>query len=93
MVLVISREEIQDYEDGLFYGVLISSKNHFPDLTIPIMPEWLNKPLSKQSYFITHLVQQFNVEDVMGSYNTYLRAQYFENIIEKIVNNIVWNQE
>ena len=93
MVLVISREEIQDYEDGLFYGVLISSKNHFPELTIPIKPEWLNKPLSKQSYFITHLVQQFNIEDVMGSYNIYLRAQYFETIIDTIVNNLVWNQE
>lgn len=90
MVLVLSREELQDYEDGMFYGVLISSKNHFPELTIPIKTEWLNKPLSKNSYFITHLVQQFNTDEVLNSYNIYLRSNYFEPIVEKIVHNIVW---
>ena len=90
MVLVLSREELQDYEDGMFYGVLISSKNYYPELTIPIKSEWLNKSLSKESYFITHLVQQFNVEEVINSYNLYLRFQYFEMIVNKIVDNIVW---
>lgn len=28
--LVISREDLQDYEDGLFYAVLVSTKNHYP---------------------------------------------------------------
>lgn len=93
MVLVISREELQDYEDGMFYGVLISSKNHFPELTIPIKSEWLSKPLSKQSYFITHLIQQFNVDEVMGSYNLFLKANYFETIIDTIVENIVWRRD
>lgn len=93
MVLVLSREELQDYEDGMFYGVLISSKNHYPDLTIPIRPEWLNKPLSKSSYFITHLVQQFNVDEVMNSYNLYLKSTYFESIVNQIVDNIIWKRD
>lgn len=88
MVLVLSREEIQEYEDGLFYGVLISSKNHFPELTIKIDNAWLNKLLSKQSYFITHIVQQFNVDDVMNRYNNYIKKQYFETIVRQIVKNI-----
>lgn len=93
MILVLSREELQDYEDGMFYGVLISSKNHYPELTIPIKAEWLNKPLSKDSYFITHLVQQFNVDEVMGSYNLFLKAAFFEGIVNQIVDNIIWKEE
>lgn len=90
MVLVLSREELQDYEDGMFYGVLISSKNYFPELTIEIQPQWLNKPLSKKSFFVTHLIQQFNVDEVMTKYNMYIRAEYFESIVDRIVRNIVW---
>lgn len=93
MVLVLSRDEIQEYEDGMFYGVLISSKNHIPELTIEIQPEWLNKPLSKTSFFVTHLIQQFNVSEVMTSYNMFLRERYFESIVDRIVKNIVWEED
>lgn len=37
--LVISRDELQEDEDGMFYAVLISSKNHIPEYTIPIQNE------------------------------------------------------
>ena len=38
--LVISCDELQNIEPGLFYAVLISTKNHYPELTIPIQKEW-----------------------------------------------------
>lgn len=88
MALVISCDELQEYEDGLFYAVLISSKNHFPELTLPIQNEWLNKPLSKKSYFITHIVKDFNVDDVMARYNNYIKHDYFDGILKTIVKNI-----
>lgn len=88
MALVLSTEDIQENEDGLFYAVLISSKNHFPEYTIPIQQEWLNKPLSKQSYFITHIVKDFNVDDVMARYNNYVKSVYFDKIVRRIVKNI-----
>lgn len=34
--LVISCDELQNVEPGLFYAVLVSTKNHHPELTIPI---------------------------------------------------------
>lgn len=37
--LVISCDDLQTVEPGLFYAVLISSKNHIPELTIPIKSE------------------------------------------------------
>ncbi len=89
MALVLSRDELQDYEEGMFYAVLISSKNHYPELTLPIQAEWLSKPLSKQSYFITHIVKDFYVEDVINRYNNYIKDDFFEMVVRKIVDNIV----
>lgn len=88
MALVLSTKDIQDIEDGLFYAVLISSKNHFPEYTIQIDNDWLNKPLSKKSFFITHIVKDFNVDDVMARYNNYIKKDVFENIVKRIVKNI-----
>ena len=88
MALVLSADDIQEYEDGLFYAVLISSKNHFPELTIPIQKEWISKPLSKQSYFVTHIVKDFNVEDVISRYNNFIKAEYFPTIVKQIAENI-----
>lgn len=87
--LIISRDEIQDYEDGLFYAVLISSKNHYPELTIPIKNEWLQKPLSKNSYFVTHIIAPFTVEQVMNRYNNFIKSAYFDSLIDSIIANVI----
>ena len=71
--LVISCDELQNIEPGLFYAVLISTKNHYPELTIPIQNEWLSTPLLQQSFFVTHIVSQFKVEDVYVHRNCFLR--------------------
>ena len=87
--LIISRDDIQDYEDGLFYAVLISSKNHYPELTIPIKNELLHKPLSKKSYFVTHIIAPFTADQVMNRYNNFIKSAYFEPLIDNIVSNVV----
>ena len=87
--LIIFRDNIQDYEDGLFYAGLISSKNHSPELTIPIKNEWLHKPLSKKSYFVTHIIAPFTADQVMNRYNNFIKSAYFEPLIDNIVSNVV----
>ena len=87
--LVISRDELQLDEDGMFYAVLISTKNYHSEYTIKIQDEWLNKPMGKQSYFITHLVNVFNVDDVISRNNTFVKKVYFEKVIDKIIENII----
>ena len=87
--LVISCDELQNVEPGLFYAVLISTKNHHPELTIPIKSEWLSSPLSQKSYFVTHIVSQFNTDDVFAHRNCFLRQPYFDHVIDRIVANIV----
>lgn len=86
--LVLSPNELQDYEDGMFYAVLISSKNHFPELTMEIKNEWLNKPLSKHSFFVTHIVSIFTVEEVMTRYNNYIKSNYFDAVLRKIIHSM-----
>ena len=76
-------------EDGMFYAVLISTKNYHSEYTIKIQDEWLNKPMGKQSYFITHLVNVFNVDDVIRRNNRFLKKIYFEKVIDRIIENII----
>ena len=87
--LVISCDDLQIVEPGLFYAVLVSSKNIIPELTIPIQSKWLSTPLPKASYFVTHIVNSFNVEDVVSRHNCFLRQPYFDQVVEKIIANIV----
>jgi hypothetical protein len=39
MALVLSTDKLQDAEDGMFYAVLISSKNLNPEFTMEIKNE------------------------------------------------------
>lgn len=87
--LVISCDDLQYIEPGMFYAVLISTKNHHPELTIPIQSEWLSSPLSQQSYFITHIVSQFNCDDVITLHNCFLRQPYFDKVIDRVIGTIV----
>ena len=85
MALVLSTEKLQLAEDGMFYAALISSKNLNPEFTIQIKNEWLNKPLSKKSYFVTHIVSYYRTEEVIQSYNNFVKSEYFDQIINKVI--------
>ena len=85
MALVLSTEKLQDAEDGMFYAVLISSKNLNPEFTLEIKNEWLNKPLSKQSYFVTHIVSYYRTDEVVQSFNNFVKADYFDAIMNKVI--------
>lgn len=41
--LVVSGQDLQEDEDGMFYAVLISSKNHSPKYTLELKDEWLTR--------------------------------------------------
>lgn len=82
--LVVSPRRLQDDEDGLFYAVLISTKNHNPQYTIELKNEWLNKPMLRQSFFVTHILSFFRTADVLSSHNVFVKSQYFDRIMEKI---------
>ena len=87
--LVISCDDLQTVEPGLFYAVLISSKNHIPELTIPIKSEWLSTPLPKESFFVTHIVNPFNEKDIVSHFNCFLLKQHFDQVVDKVIANII----
>lgn len=86
--LVISQSALGEDEDGMFYAVLISSKNYLPQYTMEIKDEWLTKPLLKKSYFITHFMAYFTPDEVSASYRTGIKAEYMDCIICKNINSI-----
>ena len=81
--LVVSPTRLQDDEDGLFYAVLISTKNHNPQYTIELKNEWLNKPMLRQSFFVTHIMSYFKTSDVISSHNVFVKSEFFDKILEK----------
>lgn len=81
--LVVSPTRLQDDEDGMFYAVLISTKNHNPQYTIELKNEWLSKPILRQSYFVTHIMCFFKTSQVLSSHNVFLKAQYFDKVLQK----------
>ena len=85
MALVLSTEKLLNAEDGMFYAVLISSKNYNPEFTLEIKNEWLLKPLSRQSYFVTHIVSYYRTDEVIQSFNNYVKQSYFDAIMNKVI--------
>lgn len=88
MALVVSGKDLQLDEDGMFYAVLISSKNYNPQYTIEIKPEWLNKPLSKKSFFVTHIMTFYQEKDIIQRFNNFVKAPYFDKIIDKVIKSV-----
>ena len=86
--LVLSGNNLQEDENGMFYAVLISSKNHNPQYTLEIQNEWLTKPLLKQSYFITHFMTYFTPDEVSKSYQIAVKREYLDSIISKVIKSI-----
>ena len=74
--LVVSTPDLQENEFGMFYCVLISSKNINPNYTLEIKNEWLTKPMYKQSFFVTHFMAYFTPNEVSRRYNTSIRDEY-----------------
>ncbi len=87
--LVLSTDRLDDAEYGMFYAVLISSKNLHEDFTLKIEQDWLiGKDLPKESYFVTHIVSFFNVDDVVKRMNLFVRKDPFLKVLGKVVNSM-----
>ena len=76
-------------------GEIVEVPFELPDgsITIPIEDSWLNKPLSKSSFFVTHIIDQFNVDEVMRRNNTYLKARYFDYVVDEIIKNVIGGKD
>ncbi len=72
----------------MFYAVLISSKNYNTRYTIEINGEWLMKPLSKKSFFVTHIMTFFTEDQIIQRFNNFIRQPYYDMVINKVINSI-----
>lgn len=89
-VLVLSGDGLLQ-EEGMFYGVLMSSQNHHPEYTLEVKDEWLTRPMIKAkgtSFFVTHIVTYFALTDVIKASNVYVKEVPFQQILDKILNSM-----
>lgn len=88
--LVVSMDDLQDIEDGIFYAVLISSKKLHPEFAIEIDPDDLlgSYQLSKQSYYVTHILSFFSYKDIINNFNLFVKKDRFNYIVDKVIDNI-----
>lgn len=85
--LVVSNT-IPDQNGDFVYAILISSKNINPQYTIKITPQMLTRPLPKQSYFVTHILDKFTESAIQNKFNSFVKAEYFDSVIQKSIKNI-----
>lgn len=88
MALVVSPARLQADEEGMFYAVLISSKNYNPQYTIEVKGEWLYKPLSKTYFFVTHILTFFTEDQILQRFNNFLKQPYYDLVVNKVVKSV-----
>lgn len=88
--LVVSVPDLQQEEDGLFYAVLISTKNHHSRYTLEIKPEDIvsDNKLLHQSYFVTHMVTYFLCRDVTKRLGCFVSKSRFNEVVEAVIDNV-----
>lgn len=87
--LIISVDQLQEEEEGMFYAVLISSKNLHPAYTIEINPEdILGVNLDKKSFFVTHFIAYFTLNDIVSRRNQFVKKDKFNDVVNTIIDNI-----
>lgn len=92
--LVVSKDELQDEEEGMFYAMLISSKNIHPGYTIEIKPEDIDgEPMEKDSYFVTHFIGYFTLHDVISRRGQYVKLKKFNDVINDAIFNIFGDEQ
>jgi len=86
-VIVISQDEILQ-EEELFYGVLMSTKNHYPEWTLALSPNMINNPVNQREGFVVcHQIQQFFPSMVAKKQGS-LKKEFFSLLKNRIINAI-----
>ena len=90
MVLVVSGQDLL-LEEGIFYGIMITSNPH-SSFKIEITEDMLTRPLSKQSYFATHLLNMFRLDEVIKPCRTSIKQKYMDDVFNKSI-EVVYGYE
>lgn len=89
--LVVSVDDLQQAEDGMFYAVLVSSKNIHPEYTIEINADDIIGGfggMDKKSYFVTHFIAYFTLNDIISRRGQFVKKDKFNEVVNTIIDNI-----
>ena len=86
-VVVISNNEIFEIE-GIFYGVMLSTKAYNDDFVFELSDDMLTKPSNRLRSFVKcHLIQAYQENEVTGRYGQ-VRKAAFEELKEKVIQSL-----
>lgn|SRR5574344_80729 len=88
MVLVVSTDELSEAESGMFYGIMITTKPYNEEYKIEITDDMLTTPLTKKSFFATHLLAFFEPDEITKHCKTALKEKYIDMVLNKVIDNI-----
>lgn len=84
MVLVASSQDLL-MEEGIFYGIMVTSNPFHSSYKIEITSDMLTSPLPKKSYFATHLLGMYRLEEVVKPCKTALKSDFMDIVINKSI--------
>ena len=91
MVLVVSGQDLI-VEESMFYGIMITSNPFHSSFKIEITPDMLTRPLTKQSYFATHLLGMYSLDEVIKSCRIAIKREYMDEVFNKSI-DVVYGYE
>jgi hypothetical protein len=94
-VVVLSKEDAIEQENGSFVGVMMTSKDYDDEFSYKITNDMLTKPFPagvKHSEVRLHLISFFHESDVIKNshYNTQLRVDSFKSLV-KYISSLTFN--
>ncbi|RDB04647.1 type II toxin-antitoxin system PemK/MazF family toxin [Runella aurantiaca] len=87
--VVISTNDLYEAE-GIYYAVMLSTKQHNPDFMVTLVPNDFNYPTDTTSYAKCQLIIQLNDYDIIKRFGS-IKAESLKLIIDKI-NEVVFGQ-
>lgn len=91
--IIVSNDQLQEDEDGMFYLVLITSNDWLnPQYSYPLTDEMVvGHTFSKPSLVKCQIIAGYIERDVVRRLGA-IKEQYFNEIVDKIIYSIFWQQ-
>ena len=89
--IIVSNDQLQEDEDGMFYLVLITSNDWLnPQYSYPLSDEMVDGFTFSKPSLVKCQIISGNIERDVNRRLGSIKQQYFDEIVDKIVESIFW---
>lgn len=84
--LIISNNDVLEVE-GIFYALMISSKEYNDEFSFELENNMLTKALSKKSFVKCQLLQSYSPDEIITKISS-VKKEYFEQILNQLIKTV-----